>query len=148
MKTITNVLYNVAIIIWPIVFVFGIGYLELYIRNIVQISFNAKSYIWLYIAYVIAGLVTAFVYRQSKHNLSNKGRMLSYVVSGALVALIAVLYLLQFSIFPFLYLVLSYINLPAFLFMLGFTVYIAVRTILMRAKPATQTVKEIRTRRE
>ena len=133
MKKTKNLAYSLLIALWPIVFIFGIGRLEVYIRGIISSTYDIRYNIWRLIAYAVSGLIFAAIGFCQKESLKHKGRAVAHVTAGVLVALLSVLYV--FNIFvPIFNTVILFIN-PVFLaFVLGYTVYIAVRFVVLYNK--------------
>ena len=133
MRKSTNIAYSALIALWPILFVFGIDRLEVYISRLVSSTFDFKYNIWLLTTYAISGLIFAVMGFCQKESLKHKDRVIAHVVAGVLVTLLSILYV--FNMFGgTINTSVLFIN-PVFLaFVLGYTMYIAVKAVVFYKK--------------
>jgi len=130
MKKILNVLHNISIAIWPIVYLYFIGFIEVKFKDVVSRTFDVSYYYWLWSAIVVSGVIFAVLSVVGKKGLERLDRVIAYVVSGSIVFVVTLLYVGSLygilRIHPSIYFI-DYKNL---LFVFGYTLFIAIKAVI------------------
>ena len=95
MKKVIKNIRILTITLWPIIFLLGIGTIEQKIRILVSQSYNSKYNILLAIFYIFSGCIFAFNTFCGKECIREKNMVRAYIVSGVLVTIFFMLWILS-----------------------------------------------------
>ena len=144
MKKVLNVVYGLLIAIWPVLFILGMDYFEYHINGIVSHTYSIWYSMFLLAVYTVAGLVFAAIGYYQKESINRAEKVGAHVVAAILVVTTTFLYLLGISgvVVPHTIILNSRPLLLAFV--LGYTLYTAVKAVTIYKKTTVHTRNEAR----
>jgi len=136
-------LYVIVVAIWPIVYIIGFSYLRREWNILLSRTFMQHWTSYIYISYVVAGVLFAYVAFAKKEYYKDKSVLIAHIIAGATTLL---LFVVRFGImdyyrnntFVFYYVdpkILSIFNNPQeSMFAAGFSIVTTIRAICLYCK--------------